>query len=134
MTNYLITVPIYQSKAGEIGNVLIDHNKILHSRLYNHRSRQCIYVIIMNYLFNKLDIKVITVTPYNYQLLHVKHGIKSSSTILTKYLTNLSKMWPKSLSLAIFAYNTFNTPNLANFRAYRLVFGRKPMVVLKNHT
>ena len=40
-------------------------------------------------------------------------------------------MWPKYLSLATFMYNTFNTPNLANYSPYELVFGRKPKILLK---
>ena len=36
---------------------------------------------LMNYLFNKLDITIKTVTPYNHQSLQTKHGIKSLSTI-----------------------------------------------------
>ena len=43
-------------------------------------------------------------------------------------------MWPKYLSLATFAYNTVNTPNLANFSPYELVFGRKPKVLLNLET
>ena len=43
-------------------------------------------------------------------------------------------MWPKYLSLAKFAYNTFNTPNLANFSLYELVFRRKPKVLLNLET
>ena len=39
-----------------------------------------------------------------------------------KHLTNLGQMWPKYLSLATFAYNTFNTPNLVNYSPYELVF------------
>ena len=39
-------------------------------------------------------------------------------------------MWPKYLQLAIFAYNTFNTLNLGNYRPYELVFGRKPKSLL----
>ena len=69
----------------------------------------------INYLFSKLDIKIKTVAPYNHQLLQAEHRIKSLSTILMKHLTNLSQMWPKYLTLATFAYNTFNTPNLAKF-------------------
>ena len=64
---------------------------------------------LMNYLFNKLDIKIKTVTPYNHQSLQAEHGIKSLSMILTIHLTNLGQMWPKYLLLATFAYNTFNT-------------------------
>ena len=70
---------------------------------------------LINYLFSKLDIKIKTVAPYNHQSLQAEHGIKSLSTILTKHLTNLGQMWSKYLSLATFAFNTFNTPYLANF-------------------
>ena len=43
-------------------------------------------------------------------------------------------MCPKYLSLATFAYNTLNTPNLVNFSLYELVFGRKPKVHLNLET
>ena len=39
-------------------------------------------------------------------------------------------MWPKYLSLAMFTYNTFNTPNLGNYSPHELVFGRKPKPLL----
>ena len=51
-----------------------------------------------------------------------------------KHLTNLGQMWPKYLSLATFAYNTFSTQNLVNFSPYELVFGRKPKVLLNLDT
>ena len=73
---------------------------------------------LMNYLFKKLDIKIKTVAPYNHQSLQEEHGIKSLSTILMKQMTSLGMMWPKYLSLATFAYNTLNTPNLANYSPY----------------
>ena len=43
-------------------------------------------------------------------------------------------MWPKYLSLATFAYNTFNTPNLGNYSPYKLTFGRKPKVLMNVET
>ena len=43
-------------------------------------------------------------------------------------------MWQKYLSLAAFAYNTFNTPNLANYSPYKLLFGCKPKVFLNLET
>ena len=85
---------------------------------------------LMNYLFNKFDIKTKTVAPYNHQSLQTEHGIKSLSMILTKDLANLGQMWPKYLSLATFVYNTFNSLNLANYSPYELVFGRKPKMIL----
>ena len=43
-------------------------------------------------------------------------------------------MWPKYLPLTTFAYNTFNTPNLANYSLYELIFGRKPKLLLNLET
>ena len=43
-------------------------------------------------------------------------------------------MWPKYLPLAALAYNTFNTPNLANYSPYELVFDRKPKLFLDLET
>ena len=62
--------------------------------------------------------------PYNQESLQAEHGIKSLSNILTKHLINLGQMWPKYMSLATFAYNMFNTPNLGNYSPYELTFGR----------
>ena len=43
-------------------------------------------------------------------------------------------MWPKYLSLATFAYNTFNTLNFANYSPSELVFGRKPKILINLDT
>ena len=43
-------------------------------------------------------------------------------------------MWPKCLPLAAFSYNTFNTPNLANYSPYKLDFGRMPKLLLNLET
>ena len=88
----------------------------------------------MTYLFHRLDIKIKTIVPYNHQSLQAEHGIKSLTNILTKHLTGLGQMWPKYLSLAMFAYNTFNSPNLGNYSPCELTFGRKPKLLLKVET
>ena len=132
VTNYLVTVPIFQARSEEIGEALIE----------NVITKYCIpeYIImdqdsafmslLMTYLFHKFDIKIKTVAPYNHQSLQAEHGIKSLSHILSKHLTSLGQMWTKYLSLAIFAYNMFNTPNLGNYSPFELTFGRKPKVLL----
>ena len=43
-------------------------------------------------------------------------------------------MWPKYLHLATLAYNTFNTPNVANYSPYELAFSRKPRLLLDLET
>ena len=136
VTNYFITVPVYQSKAEEIDDALIEYV------ITKYYIPDCIIMdqdsafisSLMNYLFNKLDIKIKTVAPDNHQSLQAEHGIKSLSMILTKHLTNPGEMWPKYLSLATFTYNTFSTPNLVNFSPYELVFRRKPKILLNLDT
>ena len=136
VTNYLITVPIFQAKPEEVGEALIE----------NIISKYCIPDCIimdqdsafmsslMNYLFSKFEIKVKTVAPYNHQSLQVEHGIKSLSDIVKKHLTEKGQMWHKYLPFATFAYNTFNSSNLTNHSAYELVFQRKSKSLLDLET
>ena len=130
VTNYLIMVSIYQSKGEEIGEALIEHV------ITKYCVPDCIIMdqdsafmsSLIKYLFNKLDIKIETVTPYNHQSLQVEHGIKLLSTILMKHLTNLGQMWQKYLSSATFAYNMFNSPNLANYSPYQGIWYLKIII------
>ena len=127
ITNYLITIPLYQEKSEEVREALIENI------ITKYCIPDCIIMdqdskfmsSLMNYLFTKFNIKIKIVAPYNHQSLQAEHGIKSLLTILTKHLTNLGQMWPKYLLLSTFAYNTFNTPNLVNYSPYELVFGKK---------
>ena len=123
VTNFLVRIPIFQARSEEIGEALLEHV----------RTKHCIpdYIImdqdsafmssLMTYLFHRLNIKIKTLAPYE---------IKSLTHILTKHLTGLGQMWTKYLSLATFAYNTFNSPNLGNYSPYKLTFGRKPKLLL----
>ena len=43
-------------------------------------------------------------------------------------------MWHKFLSLATFAYNIFYSPNLGNHSPYKLVFSRKPKLLINIET
>ena len=89
---------------------------------------------LMTYLFHRLNIKIKTIAPYNHQSLQAEHGIKSLMQILTKHLTGLGHLWTKYLSLATFAYSTFNSPNLGNYSPYELTFCRKPKLLLNTET
>ena len=66
--------------------------------------------------------------------MQAEHGIKSLSNILTKHLTGQGQTWHKFLSLATFAYNIFNSPNLCNHSPYELVLGRRPKILLDLET
>ena len=131
VTNYLITAHMHQTKS-DVGDALIE----------NIITKYCIpeYIImdqdsalmssLMANLLNKFIIKIKTVAPYNHQSLQAELGSKSISNILTQHLTNLAQMWPRYLSLATVAYNTFNITNLGNHRPYEIIFGRKPRSLL----
>ena len=136
VTNYLITVLMYQSKVEEVGEVLIEHiiTKYCIPKCIIMDQDSAFMSSFMNYLFSIFNIKIKRVAPHNHQSLQAEHGIKLLSTILTKHLTNLGKMWPKYLSLSTFTYNTFNTLNLENYSPYELVFGRKPKILLNLET
>ena len=90
VTDYLITVPIYQSKMENVA-ALIEHirTKYCIPNCIVMDQENTFVSSLMSYLFNKFNRKVKTVAPFNQQSLQAKHGIKSLSTILTKHLTNL---------------------------------------------
>ena len=90
VTNFLVTVPIFQARSEEVEETLLEH--II--------TKYCIpeYIImdqdsaflssLLTYLFHRLDIKNKTIAPYSHQSLQVEHGIKSLTCILTKHLTS----------------------------------------------
>ena len=127
VTNFLVTVPIFQARSEEIGEVLIE----------NVITKYCIpeYIIMdQDSAFMSSVMTYLSQVPYNHQSIQVEHRIKSLSHILTKHLNNLGQMWTKYLSLATFAYNTFNSPNLGNYSPYELTFGRKPNLLLNTES
>ena len=136
MTNYLITMPIYQARSEEVGESLID-NVISKFGIpkYLIMDKSSVFMsTIMNYLFRRLNIKIKTVALFKHKSLQAEHGIKLLSTIITKHLTEQGQMWPKYLLLATSANNTFNSPNLANYSPYKLMFGRKSKILIDIET
>ena len=132
LTNFLITVPIFQARSENIGEALIENMiKTFCIPEYIIMDQDSAFMSsLMTYLFHKFNIKIKTVAPYNHQSLQAEHGIKSLNCILTKHLTSLGQMWTKYLSLAMFLYNMFNSPNLEKYSPYELTFGRKPKLPL----
>ena len=66
--------------------------------------------------------------------LQAEHGIKSLSSVLTKHLTGQGQTWHKFLSLTMFAYNTFHSPNLGNYSPFKLTFEREPRALMDLET
>ena len=76
VTNYLITVPIFQARSEVVGEAILEHVITKH----------CIpdYIIIdqdsafmsslMSYLYHRLNIKIKMIGPYNHQSLQAEHG------------------------------------------------------------
>ena len=130
VTNYLITMLIFQARSEEVGEAILEHVITKHCKPdYIIMDQDSAFMSsLMSYLFHRLNIKIKMVGPYNHQSLQAEHGIKSLTCILTKHLTGLGQIWTKYLSLATFAYNAFNSPNLGNYSPFELTFGRKPKV------
>ena len=89
MTNYLITVSIHHSRSEEVGDTLIEHviSKFCAPDCIIMDQDSTFISTLMNYLLRKLNIKIMTVAPYNHQSLQAEHGIKTLSQILTKHLS-----------------------------------------------
>ena len=136
VTNYLITVPMFQGKLEEEGEAILEHDITKHciSDYIIMDQDSAFMSSLVSYLFHGLNIKIKMVGPHNHQSLQAEHRIKSLTHILTKHLTGLGQMWTKYLSLATFAYNAFNSPNLGNYSPFELTFGRKPKVLLNTET
>ena len=136
VTNFLVTVLIFQAKSEEVGEALLEHviTKYCIPEYIIMDQDSAFMSSLMIYLFHRLDIKIKAIAPYNHQSLQTEHGIKSLMHILTKHLTGLGKMWTMYVSLATFAYNTFNSLNLGNYNPYELTFGRKPKLLLNVET
>ena len=127
ITNYLITVPSHHARSEEVCEALIEHviSKFCAPDCIIMDQDSAFMSTLMNYLFRKLNIRIMTVAPYNHQSVQAEHSIKSLSRILTKHLSRQGQMWYKYLPLATFTHNTFNFPDLANHSPYELVFGKK---------
>ena len=113
MTNYLITVPIHHSRSEIVGEAQKEHviSKFCAPDCITMDQDSTFMSTLMNYLFRKLNIKIMTIAPYNHQSLQAEHGIKLLSRILTKHLSGQGQKWHKYLPLVTFAHNTFNFPN-----------------------
>ena len=79
MTNYLITMPIYQARSEGIGHALIDNviSKYGIPEYLIMDQDSAFMSTITNHLFRRLNIKIKTVAPFNHKSLQAEHGIKS---------------------------------------------------------
>ena len=116
MTNYLIMGTHLPFKVRKVGEALIEHviSKFCAPDCIIMDQDSTFMSTLMNYLFRKLNIKIMTIALSNPQSLQAEHIIKTLSQILTKHLLGQGQMLHKYLPLATFAHNTFNSPNLAN--------------------
>ena len=124
--------PLYQAKSEEVGEAIIENiiTKFGTPDYMIMDQDSAFMSSLMSYLFKTLKITMKTVGPYNHKSLQVEHSIRSLSNILPKHLTDQGQMWHKFLSLATFSNNIFHCPNLGNYSPYKLVFRRKPRILI----
>ena len=89
VTNYLVTVSLYQARSEEVGEALIEHivTKYGTPEYIMMDQDNAFMSSLKNYLFKALGIKIKTVGPYNHKSLQAEHGIKFLSSMLTKHVT-----------------------------------------------
>ena len=133
VTNFLIMVPIFQARSEEVREAFLEHVVTKHCIPdYIIMDQDSVFMSsLMTYLFHRLNINnsplQSSITPgrAQYQVPYM-HSNQTSP--------DLGQMWTKYLSLATFAYNTFNSPNLGNYSPFELTFGRKPKLLLNTET
>ena len=136
VTNYLVIAPLFPVRSEEVGEALLEHTITKYGTpehmIMDHNNT--FMSSLINYSFKALGIKIKTVGPYNHKSLQAEDGIKSLSTILTKHLTGQGQTWHRFPSLAMFAYNTFHSPNLGNYYPFELTLRREPRILLNLET
>ena len=77
VTNYLITMPIFQARSKEVGEAILGHVITKHCIpdyiIMNQES--AFMSSLKSYLFHRLNIKIKMIGPYNHQSLQAEHGI-----------------------------------------------------------
>ena len=136
MTNYLVTTPLYQARSEEVGEAVIENviSKFGMQEYMIMDQNSTFMSSLMSYLIKKVGIRIKKVGPYNHKSLQAEHGIRSLSNILSKGLTGQGHTWHKFQSLATFAYKIFHTSNLGNYSPYKLVFRRRPKILINIET
>ena len=131
VTDYLIMVLIHQSRSEEISNALIENviskYHVPHYMIMDQDS--AFMSSLMNYLFKKPNIKIKTMAPYSHLSLPAEHRIRLLSTILTRHFDKYRSDVAKIFISGYILYKTSNTPNLANYSPYNLVFCRNPWLL-----
>ena len=76
VTNFLVTVPIFQAKSEEVGEALLEHVITKYCiPEYIIMDQDSAFMPLMTYLFHRQDIKITTIAPYNHQSLQAEHRI-----------------------------------------------------------
>ena len=81
MANYLIMVPIYHSRSEKVGEALIEHviPKFCAPDCIIMDQDNAFMSALMNYIFRKLNIKIMNIALYNHQSLQAERSIKTLS-------------------------------------------------------
>ena len=127
ISNFMVTAPMVTATSPEICQVMQDHLICVFGTPVKLICDQD--PAFMSHLTETMllsyGVKLITVSPTNHKSLLAEHGIKSLSYILMKHLTGLGLDWNIYCKPAMLVYNSYASPNLADFSPFELVFGRK---------
>ena len=127
ISNFMVTAPMVTATSPEICQVMQDHLICVSCtpvKLICDQDPAFMSHLTQTMLLS-YGVKLITVSPTNHKSLLAEHGIKSLSNILMKHLTGLGSDWNIYCKPAMLVYNSYASPNLADFSPFELVFGRK---------
>ena len=127
ISNFMVTAPMVTATSPEICQVMQDHLICVFGtpvKLICDQDPAFMSHLTQTMLLS-YGVKLITVSSTNHKSLLAEHGIKSLSNILMKHLTELALDWNIYCKPGMLVYNSYASPNLADFSPFELVFGRK---------
>ena len=97
ITNFMVTISIYQLRSQGIGDTLIEHvfSKYSICEYMNIDQDNMFMSALINYILKILGTKIKTVAPYNHPSLQAEYILKSLATILMNHLTGLAQYWTR---------------------------------------
>jgi len=127
VSNYIIGVPLVRANTTSIAEailnrvvfqfgcpkmVIIDEDRALSSK-------------VMMYIYTKLNIRSMVISPQNHGSLRTERYIKTLSEMLCKHMADRGRDWHLYVNACCYAHNTYVSPT-TGFSAFELLYLHKP--------
>jgi hypothetical protein len=127
ISDYVIGIPIPDQKAETIADAIMYKIVCVFGppKCLIMDEAQSLSAKILDILYKTLNIRQVTIMPYNHGSLKVERYIQTINNMICKQLTETGDKWPLFVQPCCYAMNTFVSA-LTTFSPYEMVFLHKP--------